>query len=118
MTLPYYVHSGVKRPGPASKTLYYVQPCNRMLDPDLDYPSNFQSELAVVHYDLYFLKPNALALSAIEQRPVLDYFDRRKYEQACQLYQGPGGPLKDLDGCCPHRHRSWYGTYRALGLVQ
>ena len=111
------MRSGEKRPGPASKTLYYVASCDIDLDEDLDYPQSFQAELAQVHSDLFFLQPNALTLSAIENRPVLDFFAREKYARACLLYTGQGEPLADLDSCCPYRVQSWAQVYRRLGLI-
>ena len=111
------MRSGERRPGPASRTLYYVAPCDIDLDEDLGYPMKFLAELAQVHSDLYFLTPNALTLSAIENRPVLDFFDRAKYDRACRLYHGSSGPLSDLDVCSPNRTQSWVQIYRQNGLI-
>ena len=118
LALPCFVRSGERRPGPASRTLYRVNHCDLVLDPDLGYTSSFQSELSQVHSDMFFLKPNALVLSALEEKPVLGYFDQSSYAKACQLYSGPIGPLEDLDICCPFRTRSWARTYRQEGLIR
>ena len=117
LSLPSLVHSGVRRPGPASWSLYYVDPYDHALDPDLDYSASFQAELCKVHSDTFFLYPNALTLSAIEEKPILEYFDRSAYARACSLYSGGGGPLEDLDDCSPHRPWKYAQIYRAQGLV-
>ena len=117
LALPSLVHSGQRRPGPASRSLYRVSPCDLGLDPDLGFPASFQSELAQVHSRMFFLLPNALTLSALEQKPVLHYFDKPAYDRACLLYHGAAGPLDDLDDCCPFRNRSWAQTYRSEGLI-
>ena len=117
LSLPSLVFSGVRRPGPASRSLYHVDPLDHALDPDLDYAASFQAELCKVHSDIFFLKPNALTLSAIEDQPLLDYFDRVAYNRACALYSGAKGPLDDLDECCPFRPLSYAQIYRAQGLI-
>ena len=112
------MRSGQRRPGPASRTLFHVDPLDHALDPDLDYPASFQAELSKVHSDLFFFQPNALVLSAINEQPVLDFFDRVAYDRALNLYQGGKGPLEDLDECSPFRPRSYAQIYRDAGLIQ
>ena len=109
--------SGTRKIGPASRTYFRVSPYDHGLDPDLVYSASFQSELSKVHSDLFFLKPYALVRSAIEEKPVLTYFDRAAYDKACTLYPGAQGPLDDLNDCLPFRVRSWAKVYRDEGLI-
>jgi len=111
LALPTLTRSGPRPPGPASRTLYHVSEQDTGVHPDLDYPSSFHSELSHVHSQMFFLKPHALALSMIERKPVLDYFDPELYQAACALYpNNPTGPLEDLDQCDPCT-RDWTRLY-------
>ncbi len=117
LALPSLSRSGERPPGPASRTLYHVAPHDAGWNPDLDMPASLQSELSHAHSQLFFLKPHALALSLIERRPILDYFDRELYNSALALYPTrPLGPLEDLDRCDPSR-RGWTYLYTYNELI-
>lgn len=103
--------------GPASQTLFAVKASEQGLDPRLDYPSSFRNELSLAHSDLFFLRPHALTLSAIEDVDVLEYFDLAKYKRACDIYPNNTCPLDDLDRCFLSNHRSWAQMYRDHGLI-
>ena len=115
--MPLLVHAYDKKPGPASATFFKVSPNDQGLDPVLDYPSTLRNELSLAHSDLFFFKPHALVLSAIEDRDILDYFDPVKYQLACQMYPNNTCPLDDLDRCFVYNHRSWAQLYRDRGLI-
>jgi hypothetical protein len=106
-----------KEPGPASATFFEVKPSDRGLDPSLDYPASFRNELSLAHSELFFFKPHALVLSIIEDRDILEYFDPRLYQKACERYPNNTCPLEDLDRCFMTNHHSWARLYRDRGLI-
>ncbi len=117
MALPLLSRSSALAPGPASHTFYHVARCDAGADRDLDFPVSFQSELSHAHSQLFFLRPHALALSVIENKPLLTYFDRDLYKSASLLYpHDPLGPLRDLDRCDPFK-RDWTRQYTNEGLI-
>ncbi len=103
--------------GPASRTVFDVKPSEQGLDPRLDYPASFRNELSLAHSELFFLKPHALLMSAVEDVDVLEYFDIVKYRRACEVYPNNTCPLDDLDRCFLSNHRSWAQLYRDRGLI-
>ncbi len=117
LALPSMHRSCSRPPGPASRTLYHVSGRDAGINVDLSYPPSFQSELSNAHCQLFFLTPHAMALSVIERKPLLCYFDPDMYRLAQTLYPGnPLGPLEDLDRCDPSR-RGWTHLYTYNELI-
>ena len=115
--MPLLVSAYDHRSGPARETFFSVPVENQGLDQALDYPKSFRNELSLAHSDLFFLKPHALVLSALEDRDALEYFDPIKYQQACLTYPNNTCPLDDLDRCFLSNHQSWAHLYRNKGLI-
>jgi hypothetical protein len=115
--MPTLVRAFEKPVGPASKTFFKVEPQNFQLDPLLAYPESLRVELSSIHSELFFLKPHGLYLCAMEDRPMLDFFDHEKYERARLLYSNNECPIVDLDSCYIGHSRSWTRVYRSKGLI-
>ncbi len=81
-------------PGPASRTYYDVPPYPRQL-PDLNYPAHFRAELSLAFSKAYHLKPHAIILSHLENRPIAYYFDAEAYALSSSYYTAPRSPGSD-----------------------
>lgn len=81
--------------GPASVTFYHVPVSKRHL-PDLNYPARFRSELSMAFSRAYLLKPHAVVLSYLENRPLASYVDRAEYDLADLYYTHPQSPATDM----------------------
>jgi hypothetical protein len=82
-------------PGPASRTYYEVPPVLRTTA-ELNVPGELRAELSLAYSRTYHLKPHAIVLSYLEQRPLLDYIDRYAYALSACFYQAPRSPASDI----------------------
>lgn len=82
-------------PGPASCTYYYVPPALRTT-PELNVPAQFRSELSLAFSTAYHLKPHAVILAHIDQKPLVSYIDYETYALSLSFYQHPKSPAIDL----------------------
>jgi hypothetical protein len=114
--MPLLVRAYEKDPGPASATFFSIDHLQG-LDPKLDYPPSFRNELSLAHSELFFLRPHALVMSSLEDKDALEYFDPKKYQQACDVYPNNACPLDDLDRCFLSPHLSWARLYRDRRLI-
>ncbi len=103
--------------GPLTRTMFQVSVRDLALDPLLDFHPSFRAELSSVHSEVFFLTRHALVLSLLENKPVLDYFDVQKYNEARVYYPNNSSPLEDLDRCFIDNNGSWTQLYRSEGLI-
>ncbi len=82
-------------PGPASKTYYDVPPALRNL-PDLNVPGKFRAELSAAYSLVYHLKPHAIILSYLEDKPLPSYIDYEGYAKSAAFYDLPKSPAIDM----------------------
>ncbi len=82
-------------PGPASVTYYEVPPALWSL-PGLNFPGKFRAELSRAYSIAYHLKPHALILSYLEQKPIPSYIDHETYALNNSFYVHPKSPAIDM----------------------
>jgi len=82
-------------PGPALHTYYEVPPALRTT-PELNVPAKLRAELSLAYSRTYHLKPHAIVLSYLEQRPLIDYIDRHAYALSACFYEAPRSPASDI----------------------
>jgi hypothetical protein len=83
-------------PGPASKTFYGLPAHLTTLYPDADHPPELRSELSLAYSRVHLLKPHAIILSYLDQKPLKSYLDHDAINNASMLYQNPNTPFTDL----------------------
>ncbi len=82
-------------PGPASQVYYGVPPTLRTT-PELNVPPKLRAELSQAFSIVFHLKPHAVVLSHIEQRPLADYLDHETYALLQSFYSGGRSPVIDM----------------------
>jgi len=113
--MPLLVPTRGRSSGPASRTVFAVDPRSRI--PLLRYDPRFRAELSSVYSKLFFLHQHALVTSEQESRPLLSYFDPEAYLFAKQLYPDPMSPLDDLDACDHYTVQRWKQVYEQANLI-
>lgn len=82
-------------PGPAIRTYYEVPPVLRS-NPDLNFPAHFRAELSKAYSTAYHLKPHAITLSYLEDKPIEHYIDYEVYALSNAYYQHPRSAAIDM----------------------
>ncbi len=82
------------RSGPASVMFYGVPQSYHHL-PGLNLPPEFRAELSKAFSTVYHLKPHALVLSYLEQKPLYSYVDELAYALSDSYYTHPDTPRTD-----------------------
>ncbi len=94
--LPLIVSDCKPKPGPASKTLYSLPPHLVSKYPEINHPAELRAELSLAYSRVHFLKPHAIVMSHLEDKPLSDYADGEAVNAASLLYTYPRSPIKDL----------------------
>ena len=116
ISLPYM--QSLPRPvGPASRVFYQVPDYLLLVDQDMDYPPQFRRELSRAFSLFYHLRPHAIVLSQVEQRPLSHYVDMDTYNRAALLYTDGSSPVLDQQRSVYAVTRGWRLSLRNSGHV-